>query len=358
MDEMRKISSPPLVLLATSFLVNTFVHADVFASNDELTRMFDEDQSDREPSSGQPINWVQVSQRDQARRERALVLYRSAALKTGEDLYHVAMILQHGSAPEDYLLAHELCVAAIFSADTDAGAWMEDAKWLAAASEDRFLSSIGRKQRFGTQFRSDDVEFTLEPMEEGITDEIRKLWSVPTLAQAKVKGAELTRESLESLKHPELRQKLLELSPSDANSLPELHGLVHRYGWPGAHDVGFKAADAAFAILNTASEAEKERILPALRKTAQTDLLTSTRTAFIEDQLRVSKGRPQIYGTAVKREPDGTVTVLPVEKPESLDARRHAVGLPPMREFLEAMKAGSTEQAPPGTKRDSAASQH
>ena len=42
------------------------------------------------------------------------------------------MILQHGGEPEDYLLAHELCVVAI-------GRGEERAKWLAAASEDRFI---------------------------------------------------------------------------------------------------------------------------------------------------------------------------------------------------------------------------
>ena len=352
---MRTTSSLRLAFYTTAIFVSAYVFADVPATNDELTRMFNEDQSDRAPAAnGKPLNWILVSQRDRARRERALALYRSGALKTGEDLYHVAMILQHGSAPEDFLLAHELCVTAVFSVGSDAAAWIKDAKWLAAASEDRFLGSIGRKQRFGTQFRSDDVEFALEPVEDGISDEIRKHWAVPTLAEAKNKEAEMTRESLQALSHPELRTKLLELSPSDANSLPELVRIVHRYGWPGANDVGFKAASAAFAILQTAPDAEKKRMLPALKETAQTDLLTSARTAFIEDQLRVADGRPQIYGTVVKLETDGTVTVLPVEEPEKLEARRHAAGLPPMHEFLQQVKANADHQTTPGKEPNSA----
>ena len=48
------------------------------------------------------------------------------------------MILQHGGGPEDYLLAHELCVVAIGRG--------EERKWLAAASEDRFLmTQLNRK---------------------------------------------------------------------------------------------------------------------------------------------------------------------------------------------------------------------
>jgi hypothetical protein len=37
-------------------------------------------------------------------------MYSSDELKTGADYWRAAMILQHGKAPEDFLLAHELCL--------------------------------------------------------------------------------------------------------------------------------------------------------------------------------------------------------------------------------------------------------
>jgi hypothetical protein len=49
------------------------------------------------------------------------------------------------SRPDDYLLAHELCVVAI-------GKGEKRARWLAAASEDRFLMALKRPQRFATQY--------------------------------------------------------------------------------------------------------------------------------------------------------------------------------------------------------------
>src|SRR6266508_3877901 len=78
------------------------------------------------------------------------------------------MVELTADAPEDYLLAHELCVVAISKGNTEA-------RWLAAASEDRFLMSIDRPQRFGTQFRSDGVNthFKLYKMDSGVTDELR-----------------------------------------------------------------------------------------------------------------------------------------------------------------------------------------
>jgi hypothetical protein len=101
------------------------------------------------------------------------------------------MILQHGDVADDYLLAHELCVAAIIKGDARG-------KWLAAASEDRFLMNINRPQRFATQFRCDGLpncEFHLYKVDEGVTDELRKVLDVPSLAEAKAREARMQKKN-------------------------------------------------------------------------------------------------------------------------------------------------------------------
>ncbi len=151
----------------------------------ELARLFQEDQADRTSKDGKPIDWKAVDVRDKAREKRVKELYANNQLNTGRDYYHVAMVLQHASAPEDYLLAHELCIVAISKGD-------ERAKWLAAASEDRFLMQIGRPQRFATQFRSvGNSPMRLYETEQGVTDELRRALDVPTLAQAKEREARM-----------------------------------------------------------------------------------------------------------------------------------------------------------------------
>src|SRR5215813_1593170 len=106
--------------------------------NEELMRMYQEDQSDR-TLPAKSIDWSVVGTRDNARLARVKELYLQNKLQTGGDYYHAAMILQHANTPEDYLLAHELCVVAISKGNTDG-------RWLAAASEDRFLMNIDRPQ--------------------------------------------------------------------------------------------------------------------------------------------------------------------------------------------------------------------
>jgi hypothetical protein len=151
---------------------------------DELARIFEEDQGDRMPGGGKPIDWRVVGPRDRKREARVRELYEAGSLRTGKDFYRAAMVLQHASRPEDYLLAHEFCLAALAKGD-------QAARWLAAATEDRYLMNVGRPQRFGTQYRSDgpDRPMRLYEIGPGVTDALRRELGVPSLAEARKQEA-------------------------------------------------------------------------------------------------------------------------------------------------------------------------
>ena len=159
--------------------------------NAELARLHDEDQADRAPANAKDIDWTVVGPRDKARLARVKELYTQNKLYTGADYYYAAMILQHGAAPEDFLLAHEFCVVAIIKGKND-----KDTRWLAAASEDRFLMNINRPQRFATQYRADPITapYRLYTVDEGVTDELRSALSAPSLAKAKAQEAEINKQ--------------------------------------------------------------------------------------------------------------------------------------------------------------------
>jgi hypothetical protein len=71
-----------------------------------------------------------------------------------------------------------------------------EAKWLAAASEDRFLMNIGRPQRFGTQYRNEgDGPIKLYKVDTAVTDELRRVMGAPTLAEAKAREAKMNQMS-------------------------------------------------------------------------------------------------------------------------------------------------------------------
>jgi hypothetical protein len=158
--------------------------AAAIGDSEELKRLRDEDQRDRAPNV---IDWSVVTPRDRARLRRVKELFAADRLQTANDYLRSALILQHGEAPDDFLLAHDFCIAAMVLGRND----VESAS-LAAAAEDRFLMNVARPQRFGTQFRRDGTgPWQLYTVGDGVTDALRKLMGAPSLAEARARAAEM-----------------------------------------------------------------------------------------------------------------------------------------------------------------------
>jgi hypothetical protein len=75
--------------------------------NEELRRLFEADQQDRAGGTFAPG----TAERDGLRRLRVAELLAARDVEDAEDLFHAAMIFQHGSSLEDYWQAHELAKA-------------------------------------------------------------------------------------------------------------------------------------------------------------------------------------------------------------------------------------------------------
>ena len=82
-------------------------------------------------------------------------------VQTGQDFKHAAFVFQHGSIPDDFLTAHILAVTGISKGNAKA-------RWIAAATLDRYLQKIGQPQVFGTQYafkmeNGKPLPWTMEP---------------------------------------------------------------------------------------------------------------------------------------------------------------------------------------------------
>lgn len=139
-----------------------------------LRELFAADQQDRRERKYGP----ETAKRDQARLQRARELVSDGELEDAEDHFYAAMIFQHGSSIDDYWTAHEL-------SKTAAEMGHERARWLAAASYDRWLMHQGKPQRYGTQFVSmGGGPRHLWEVDPATTDEERAAWGVPPFANA------------------------------------------------------------------------------------------------------------------------------------------------------------------------------
>ena len=160
--------------------------------NNELRQLFEQDQAIRRAWTGAgPASFqffLRLLWNDWRRRRRLRRLIQSGALQAGEDYYRAAMLLQHSPRVGDYWQAHQL------SERVELG--YRPARWLAAASLDRWLLARGLPQKYGTQYvpagrprwmwwawwsvrrvRLWDVDPTT-------TDDERHAFGVPSLAEA------------------------------------------------------------------------------------------------------------------------------------------------------------------------------
>jgi hypothetical protein len=204
-------------------------------SNPELRAIYAADQADRYGDLPPDLH-----NRDAERLARVEALLQAGALRTGEDCLHAAFVFQHGTRLEHYWQAHELALQAV---ELGHG---PPARWLSAATYDRWLMHQGLPQKFGTQYRLTGSRWVLHQVDPATSDAERARWDVPPLADAEARTERMNaqledrlRQATADREHPKapaeadppgvlavldqpgLRVALVALSPQEALYMPE-----------------------------------------------------------------------------------------------------------------------------------------
>jgi hypothetical protein len=112
--------------------------------------------------------------------------------------------------------------------------------------------------------------------------------------------------------------------------------ILDTYGWPGRSLVGEDGAEAAWMLaLHTMPDPDVlRRCLRLLEGAAAAGEAPSWQVAFLVDRLSLVERNVQVYGTTICRQPDASFAPPLLEDPEQVDARRRAVGLPPLEQDI------------------------
>lgn len=186
-----RLSLPALALSAILLVARPGLAQDLPpADNAEMAEMLAADQAVRHQMTAERLRdraFLQTMMAEDAgRRRRTRAILEVGGLRTAEDYRAAAFIFQHGSTPEDYLLAHSLAVAALAKGDAESA-------WIAAATLDRYLQMTGKTQIYGTQTRkTPDGPATLDPYDRDLVpDALRTALGVPTQAEQDARLASL-----------------------------------------------------------------------------------------------------------------------------------------------------------------------
>lgn len=163
--------------------------------NAELKALFDADQRDREKT---PVDWSQVTPRDDARRQQVRALLAAGKVRTANDYQNAAFVFQHGDGIEDIRIANALATLAMTIAPDDHGK-----RWITAASWDRLMVRGMQPQWYATQYNADKHGAYLFPVsEDAISDAERKRMTGHTLAEARAQLPEAAKMMGQPVRKP------------------------------------------------------------------------------------------------------------------------------------------------------------
>lgn len=150
--------------------------------NEELHALYDEDLADARTFHGEESFLA-----SQGRRQRASKILEAGGVRVAEDFLHATFIFQHGERLEHWAQAHLL-------ARTAADLGHPRARYMVAASYDRWLMRQGRPQKYGTNSINDGGRARVWDYDPAVTDAERATWDVPPLAELLARAEQINQD--------------------------------------------------------------------------------------------------------------------------------------------------------------------
>jgi hypothetical protein len=135
----------------------------------------------------------------------------------------------------------------------------------------------------------------------------------------------------------------------DQRNTMRMQELLDDIGWPGWSLVGVDGAEAAWALVQHADlrPAFQAEALAYLRGAVEAGDASPGDLAYLVDRVLVARELPQVYGTQLGAGPDGELAPrTPIEDEANVDARRAAVGLGTLAEYMDEFRRAVEGPAP------------
>jgi hypothetical protein len=124
----------------------------------------------------------------------------------------------------------------------------------------------------------------------------------------------------------------------DLQNTKKLKEIIAKIGWPTISKVGKTASHNSWLIAQHADrDKDFQKYCLALMKKEPAKEIFLDDMAYLEDRLRVSDGKYQLYGTQFYINKKGDYGPRPIKDKRKLNKRRKEVGLPPMESYYQMM---------------------
>lgn len=254
--------------------------------------------------------------------------------KTAHTQFKQAFSLKLGSYIDLYDAA---CVAALASDKESAFKWLQQSitqGWfnLEHMKADRDLISLHEDKRWAPTIET--LQSKLAAQEKNydhkLKEQLERIFNDDQSLRQKIQG---TQQQFGS-NSPELNTLWDEIDKKDKANLIEVEQILKEHGWLGPQQVGRRASQTIFLVIQHASPETRVKYLPIMRQALKEKKAAASDFALLVDRTNNETGLKQIYGSQLRGKPDGGYELYPIEDPDHLDQRRVEMGLDPIAAYI------------------------
>ncbi|MBF4985434.1 hypothetical protein FNJ87_14230 [Nonlabens mediterrranea] len=136
------------------------------------------------------------------------------------------------------------------------------------------------------------------------------------------------------LRDQDARADNLNVESIDQNNLTAVEQILGKCGMPAPESVGKLGYSALWLVIQHAGAEERKKYFPMIKKGMEDGLFEKQDVALMEDRMLMDDGLPQLYGSQVLMNADGSYEFYELQDPETVDARRKAMGMGPLAGYL------------------------
>jgi len=121
----------------------------------------------------------------------------------------------------------------------------------------------------------------------------------------------------------------------DSINIAKVRAILDTYGWLGIDEIGEKANMALFLVIQRSDSLTQVTYLPMMQKAVKDGKAKAIDLAHLEDRILTRQGKPQLYGTQLRRSSTtGHLELFPIQDERNVNKRRAEVGLRPLEEAV------------------------
>lgn len=136
------------------------------------------------------------------------------------------------------------------------------------------------------------------------------------------------------LRDQDSRADNLNVASIDEANLTAVEQILGKCGMPAPESVGKLGYSAIWLVIQHASADKRKKYFPMIKKGMEDGLFEKQDVALMEDRMLMDDGLPQLYGSQVMMNTDGTYELYELQDSENVDARRKEMGMGSLAGYL------------------------